>query len=117
MDPLKFSINLVDNVSSGLAEIRKNIEKMKDQEIKVRLKVENQEEINKLLGGLGNAFSGFNLQLPDFGKVISGANEMKSAVKETANELKAVKQAEDALASATAKRAKEQSKLNTLLAA
>lgn len=117
MDPLKFSINLVDNVSSGLAEIRRNIEKMKDQEIKVKLKVENQEEINKLLGGLGNAFSGFNLQLPDFGKVISGANEMKSAVKETANELKAVKQAEDALASATAKRAKEQSKLNTLLAA
>lgn len=117
MDPLKFSINLVDNVSSGLAEIRRNIEKMKDQEIKVRLKVENQEEINKLLGGLGNAFSGFNLQLPDFGKVISGANEMKSAVKETASELKAVKQAEDALASATAKRAKEQSKLNTLLAA
>ena len=117
MDPLKFSINLVDNVSSGLAEIRRNIEKMKDQEIKVKLKVENQEEINKLLGGLGNAFSGFNLQLPDFGKVISGANEMKSAVKETASELKAVKQAEDALASATAKRAKEQSKLNTLLAA
>lgn len=117
MDPLKFSINLVDNVSSGLAEIRRNIEKMKDQEIKVKLKVENQEEINKLLGGLGNAFSGFNLQLPDFGKVISGANEMKSAVKETAIELKAVKQAEDALASATAKRAKEQSKLNTLLAA
>ena len=117
MDPLKFSINLVDNVSSGLAEIRRNIEKMKDQEIKVKLKVENQEEINKLLGGLGNAFSGFNLQLPDFGKVISGANEMKSAVKETASELKAVKQAEDALASATAKRAKEQSKLNNLLAA
>ena len=41
MDPLKFSINLVDNVSSGLAEIRRNIEKMKDQEIKVKLKVEN----------------------------------------------------------------------------
>ena len=117
MDPLKFSINLVDNVSLGLADIRRSIEKMKDQEIKVRLKVENKEEIEKLLGGLGNAFSGFNLQLPDFGKVISGANEMKSAVKETANELKAVKQAEDALASATAKRAKEQSKLNTLLAA
>ena len=117
MDPLKFSINLVDNVSLGLADIRRSIEKMKDQEIKVRLKVENQEEINKLLGGLGNAFSGFNLQLPDFGKVISGANEMKSAVKETASELKAVKQAEDALVSATAKRAKEQSKLNTLLAA
>ena len=117
MDPLKFSINLVDNVSLGLADIRRSIEKMKDQEIKVRLKVENQEEINKLLGGLGNAFSGFNLQLPDFGKVISGANEIKSAVKETASELKAVKQAEDALASATAKRAKEQSKLNTLLAA
>ena len=117
MDPLKFSINLVDNVSLGLADIRRSIEKMKDQEIKVRLKVENQEEINKLLGGLGNAFSGFNLQLPDFGKVISGANEMKSAVKETASELKAVKQAEDALASATAKRAKEQSKLNNLLAA
>lgn len=117
MDPLKFSINLVDNVSLGLADIRRSIEKMKDQEIKVRLKVENKEEINKLLGGLGNAFSGFNLQLPDFGKVISGANEMKSAVKETASELKAVKQAEDALASATAKRAKEQSKLNTLLAA
>lgn len=117
MDPLKFSINLVDNVSLGLADIRRSIEKMKDQEIKVRLKVENQEEINKLLGGLGSAFSGFNLQLPDFGKVISGANEMKSAVKETASELKAVKQAEDALASATAKRAKEQSKLNTLLAA
>lgn len=117
MDPLKFSINLVDNVSLGLADIRRSIEKMKDQEIKVRLNVENKEEINKLLGGLGNAFSGFNLQLPDFGKVISGANEVKSAVKETANELKAVKQAEDALASATAKRAKEQSKLNTLLAA
>ena len=48
MDPLKFSINLVDNVSSGLAEIRRNIEKMKDQEIKVKLKVENQEEINML---------------------------------------------------------------------
>ena len=117
MDPLKFSINLVDNVSLGLADIRRSIEKMKDQEIKVKLKVENKEEIEKLLGGLGSAFSGFNLQLPDFGKVISGANEMKSAVKETANELKAVKQAEDALASATAKRAKEQSKLNTLLAA
>lgn len=117
MDPLKFSINLVDNVSLGLADIRRSIEKMKDQEIKVKLKVENKEEIEKLLGGLGGAFSGFNLQLPDFGKVISGANEMKSAVKETASELKAVKQAEDALASATAKRAKEQSKLNTLLAA
>lgn len=117
MDPLKFSINLVDNVSLGLADIRRSIEKMKDQEIKVRLKVENKEEIEKLLGGLGGAFSGFNLQLPDFGKVISGANEMKSAVKDTASELKAVKQAEDALASATAKRAKEQSKLNTLLAA
>ena len=74
MDPLKFSINLVDNVSLGLADIKRKLDAMKDQEIKVRLKVENKEEIENLLKGLGGSFSGFNLQLPDFGKVISGAN-------------------------------------------
>ena len=77
MDPLKFSINLVDNVSLGLADIRRSIEKMKDQEIKVRLKVENKEEINKLLGGLGDAFSGFNLQLPE-GHIGRKRNEIRS---------------------------------------
>ena len=64
MDPLKFSINLVDNVSLGLADIRRSIEKMKDQEIKVKLKVENKEESETLRGGLGGAFSGFNRRLP-----------------------------------------------------
>lgn len=117
MDPLKFSINLVDNVSLGLADIKRKLDAMKDQEIKVRLKVENKEEIENLLKGLGGSFSGFNLQLPDFGKVISGATEAKEVVKGTADELQAVKKAEDALASATAKRAAEQSKLNNLLAA
>lgn len=117
MDPLKFSIQLKDEVTQGLEAIRRKLDSLKQQEIKVKLSVENKQEIEQLLKGLGGAFGGFSMSLPDFGKVIAGANEMKSAVKDTADELKAVKQAEDALASATAKRAAEQSKLNTLLAA
>ena len=117
MDPLKFSIQLKDEVSQGLDAIKRKLDSLKTQDIKVRLSVENKQEIEQMLKGLGGVFGGFNMQLPDFGKVIAGASEAKAAVKETASELQAVKKAEDALASATAKRAAEQSKLNNLLAA
>lgn len=117
MDPLKFSIQLKDEVSQGLDVIKRKLDSLKTQDIKVRLSVENKQEIEQMLNGLGGAFGGFNMQLPDFGKVISGATEAKAVIKETASETEAVKKAEDALAAATAKRAREQSKLNTLLAA
>lgn len=117
MDPLKFSIQLKDEVSQGLDAIKRKLDSLKTQDIKVRLSVENKQEIEQMLKGLGSAFGGFNMQLPDFGKVIAGATEAKAVIKETASEMEAVKKAEDALAAATAKRAREQTKLNTLLAA
>lgn len=117
MDPLKFSIQLKDEVSQGLDAIKRKLDSLKTQDIKVRLSVENKQEIEQMLKNLGGAFGGFNMQLPDFGKVIAGATEAKAVVKGTADELQAVKKAADALASATAKRAREQSRLNTLLAA
>ena len=110
-DPLKFAVQIKDEASGRLDEIKRKLYELKD--VKVKVTLDGFPDIQKMLK---SSFEGFNLQLPDFAKIIEGAKQSASQVRDMANELKAVKNAEDALLNTTRLRKEAQAELNNLIA-
>ena len=74
-DPLKFAVQVEDKVSGQLDAIKQKLATLSDVNIKVR--VENMGELTQQVKAALSKFDGFNLQLPDFGKIISGVSDVK----------------------------------------
>lgn len=110
-DPLKFAVQIKDEASGRLDEIKRKLYELKD--VKVKVTLDGFPDIQKMLK---SGFEGFNLQLPDFAKIIEGAKQSASQVRDMTNELKAVKNAEDALLNTTRLRKEAQAELNNLIA-
>ena len=110
-DPLKFAVQIKDEASGRLDEIKRKLYELKD--VKVKVTLDGFPDIQKMLK---SSFEGFNLQLPDFAKIIEGAKQSASQVRDMTNELKAVKNAEDALLNTTRLRKEAQAELNNLIA-
>ena len=115
LDPLKFAVQIEDKVSSQLDAIKQKLATLGDVNIKV--KIDNMSELSQQIKTAVGKFEGFNLQLPDFGKIIAGVSNASKEIKDTAKETEAVAKAEANLANAKRMHAEAQKQLNNAVAA
>ena len=115
LDPLKFAVQIEDKVSSQLDAIKQKLATLGDVNIKV--KIDNMSELSQQIKTAVGKFEGFNLQLPDFGKIIEGASNVGKEIKNTAKETEAVAKAEANLANAKKAHTEAQKQLNNAVAA
>lgn len=115
LDPLKFAVQIEDKVSSQLDAIKQKLATLGDVNIKV--KIDNMSELSQQIKTAVGKFEGFNLQLPDFGKIIAGASNVGKEIKNTAKETEAVAKAETNLANAKKAHTEAQKQLNNAVAA
>ena len=115
LDPLKFAVQIEDKVSSQLDAIKQKLATLGDVNIKV--KIDNMSELSQQIKTAVGKFEGFNLQLPDFGKIIAGASNVGKEIKNTAKETEAVAKAEANLANAKKAHTEAQKQLNNAVAA